>query len=114
MSSYLRAQATAKRLIASKGFAATFRSAGTPTNPVSGVAGVGGEDRTVSAVKVSADSTTFPETLIERSTCMLLCAGAVGVSDRWVDGDTVRAVLAVSRVEPNNATLIISKVLIGG
>lgn len=112
--SYAGLQATAARLIAAKGFAATIRSAGTASDPVTGLGAVAGTDRTVDAVKVAVDVRAFPETLTARATCMLICDGQVSASDKWVDGSDVRPVIAVMAVEPDNASHIITKALIGG
>lgn len=106
-------QATAARLIASKGFAATFRAAGTIADPVTGLGAADGDTRTVNAVKVAIDRRTFAETLTERAACMLLCDGLVSLSDVWVDGGADRPVIGTNMVEPDNSTLILCKVLIG-
>lgn len=114
MADYSSAQAVANRLIAQKGFVATIRSAPTPTDPVTGDGGAAGTPRTVNAVKVAADKRAFADTLIERASCMLICDGAVSASETWVDGVTDRPIIAVMAVEPDNASHIITKALIGG
>ncbi len=112
MTKYAQEQAAAAAAIAQAGFAATFRSAGTASDPVTGASAADGPSRTVRAVKVQAAVKDFPETLIAQSMCTLLCADMVAPSDVWVDGTTDRAVLAVQTLSPDNTTHILSKVLI--
>jgi len=114
MADYTNAQALADRLLAAKGFTATIRAEGTAADPVTGLGAADGATRTVSAVKARVDIGVFPESLAERSTCMLICDAIVRMGDVWVDGGTDRPVIGVMHVEPDNDSHIITKALIGG
>lgn len=113
MADFANAQAVAARLIAAKGFVATIRGAATPSNPVTGAGGSDGAERTVRAVKVKADTRAFGDDLAAQASCMLICDGPVLLADSWVDGSAVRPVIGVMAVEPDNASHIITKALIG-
>lgn len=114
MANYNNAQVTAQRLIAQKGFVATFRTKDAAKDPVTGLGGAAGATRTVNAVKVAIDQETFEQTLAAKAACVLLCDGPVDVSDTWVDGSTDRPVIATKTVSPDNATHLLTKALIGG
>lgn len=114
MPEYDRAQATAQRLIAQKGFVATIRAVDTPTDPVFGFDQIPAATREVDAVRLRIDASLFTETLVEQASCMLLCDGPVQVGEKWIDGAAERPVLAVESVMPDNASHIISKALIRG
>lgn len=114
MADYTGLTATASRLIAAKGFVATIQGAPTASDPVTGAGGSDGATRTLNAVKVGADKRAFSETLIERSTCMLICDGEVRASEFWLDGGAPRPIIAVMPVDPDNTSHIITKALIGG
>ena len=113
MAEYSNVQAMAVRLIAQKGFVATVRSVGTVSDPVTGSGAVAGDTRNVQAVRVSVDRKTFPETLIERATCMLICSGEVSIGEAWIDSSAERPIIATMVVEPDNSSHIITKALIG-
>lgn len=113
MSEYAGITQSAAALIAQKGFVATIRGEPTPTDPVTGGGGSDGAIRSVAAVKVGIDRSQFSETLTERAQCTLICDGPVQVGEVWVDGSAERPVIGTMIVEPDNASHIITKALIG-
>ena len=114
MADYTRAQALATRLLTKKGFTATIRAEQTAADPVTGAGGADGADRTLQAVKVAIDERAFSTTLIERATAMLICDGPVSQDEFWVDNSSPRPIIATIDVEPDNASHVITKALIGG
>ena len=107
-------QALADRLIAKHGFSATIRGEPTASDPVDGTGGADGASRTVNAIFTKIDFNTFPETAVEAGSKMLLCDGPVSVGEVLVDGSDEWTIVAVSDVEPDNSTHIISKALVRG
>lgn len=114
MATYTNAQALAARLIAAKGFAATVRAASTPADPLTGLGGADGASRTVNAVQTRIDYRTFPEGLVRQGDRMFIFAGPVAVGEYLIDGSDEWPIRETMRVEPDNASHIITKALVGG